>query len=128
MSKLNLYLTFKKHKGDTRKMLMNIRKNNPISKSRPSMALTTTYQNNKAARKVESSKVRSIRHCETIQCQGFSTQASRFYGNPSCVSCFLVGTLTNIYYPRKNPWSPSTYWNQWWKWIWNERHFGFKDL
>jgi hypothetical protein len=103
MSKFNLYLTFKKHKGDTRKMLMNIKRNNPISKSRPSLALMTTYQNNKAAIKVGSSKVRSIPHYETIQCRGFSTQASKFYENPSCVSCFLVGTLTSIYHPRKNP-------------------------
>jgi hypothetical protein len=32
MFKHNLYLTLKKHKDDTRKMLMNIEKNNPTSR------------------------------------------------------------------------------------------------
>jgi hypothetical protein len=33
MFALNLYLTLKKHKGDTKRMLMNIGKNNLISRS-----------------------------------------------------------------------------------------------
>jgi hypothetical protein len=62
-----------------------------------------TYQNNKAIREVGSSKVRSIPHDETNQCCGFPTQVSRFYANPSCVSCFLIGTLPCIYESKKNP-------------------------
>jgi len=57
------------------------------------LALTTTYQDNKAIKKVGSLEARSIPHWETNQCHGFPTQVSRFYENPSCVSCFLVGTL-----------------------------------
>jgi hypothetical protein len=34
MFKLNLLLTLKKYKGDTRKISMNIKGNNPISRSR----------------------------------------------------------------------------------------------
>jgi hypothetical protein len=34
MLEFNFYLTLKKHKGNTRKMLMNIGKNNPASRSR----------------------------------------------------------------------------------------------
>jgi hypothetical protein len=128
MFELNLYLTLKKHNNDTRKMSMNIKKNNPVSRSGLGLVLTTTYQNNKAIKEVGPSKVRSIPHCETNQCHGFSTQVFRFYENQSYVSCFLVGTLTHIYHPNKNPWSPSTYWSWWWTWIWNEKHFGFKDL
>jgi hypothetical protein len=103
MFELNLYLTLKKHKGNIRKMMMNIEKNHPISRSKLDLALTTTYQNNKVIRKFGSSKIRSIPHYETNQCHGFSTQTSKFYENPSCVSCFLVGTLTHIYHPKKNP-------------------------
>jgi hypothetical protein len=66
----------------------------------------TTYQNIKAIRKVGSSKARSIPHCETNQCYGFPTQVFRFYENPSCVSCFFIGTLPHVYHSRKNPWSP----------------------
>ncbi len=65
--------------------------------SGPSLALMITYQNNKVIREVESSEVRSILHCKTNQCHGFPTQASRFYENPSYVSCFFVGTLPCIY-------------------------------
>ncbi len=76
----------------------------------PCLASTATYQNNKAIREVGSSKARSILHYETNQCHGLPTQASRFYENPSCVSCFLIGTLPHVYESKKNPWSPtSTY-------------------
>jgi hypothetical protein len=54
------------------------------------LASTTTCQNNKAIREVGSSKVRSIPHCETNQCCGFPTQASKFYENPSCVHVSLL--------------------------------------
>jgi hypothetical protein len=32
MFEFNLYLTLKKYKGDTRRMLMNMGRNNPVSK------------------------------------------------------------------------------------------------
>jgi len=67
-----------------------------------SLASITTYQNNKAIREVGLSKVRSILHCETNQCHGFPIQASKFYENPSYVSCFLIGTLPHVYHPKKN--------------------------
>jgi hypothetical protein len=88
----------------------------------------TTYHDNKAIKEVGSLKARSIIHCETNQCRGFLTQASKFYENPSYVSCFLVGTLPCVYHSKKNSWSPFTYWNQWWTRIWNEGHFGFMGL
>jgi len=42
-------------------------------------------------------KARSISHCETNQCRHFPTQVSKFYENPSCVSCFLIGNLRHDY-------------------------------
>jgi hypothetical protein len=39
----------------------------------------TTYQNNKAIREVGSLEAMPIPHCETNQCHGFPTQASKFY-------------------------------------------------
>ncbi len=33
MFEFNLYMTLKKHKGNTKRMLMNIKKNNPILRS-----------------------------------------------------------------------------------------------
>ncbi len=88
----------------------------------------TTYHDNKAIKEVGSLKARSILHCETNQCHGFLIQASKLYENPSYVPCFLVGTLPCVYHSKKNSWSPSTYWNQWWTRIWNGRHFGFMGL
>jgi hypothetical protein len=64
--------------------------------------LTTTYQNNKAIKEVGLSKARSIPHCETKQCHGFPIQASKFYDNPSYVSCFFIGTLPHVYHSKKN--------------------------
>jgi hypothetical protein len=61
----------------------------------------TTYQNNKAIREVGSLEARSIPHRETNQCNRFPIQAFKFYDNPSCVSCFFVGTLPHIYIPRR---------------------------
>jgi hypothetical protein len=61
----------------------------------------TTYQDNKAIKEVGSSKARSIIHCETNQCHDFLIQAFRLYENPSCVSCFLVGTLPMSTIPRR---------------------------
>jgi hypothetical protein len=73
---------------------MNIRRNNlELQGWGPSLASTTTYENNKAIKEVGSSEGRSKPHCKTNQCCGFPTQASRFYENPSCVSCFFVGAL-----------------------------------
>jgi len=109
MFELNLYVIFKKHKNDTRRMLMNIENNNPASSWGPSLASTKTYKDNKAIKEVESSKVKSNICYETNQGCGFPIQASKFYENPSCVSCFLVGTLPHVSYSRKNPWSPSTH-------------------
>jgi len=63
----------------------------------------TTYQNNKAIKKVGSLEARSIPHCKTNQWHGFPTQVFKFYENPSYVSCFLVGTLPCVYHYRKNP-------------------------
>jgi hypothetical protein len=103
MFELNLYIIFKKHKSNTRRMLMNIKRNNLVSSWGPSLASTKTYQNNKAIKEVGSSKVKFNIHYETNQCCGFPIQASKFYENPSCVSCFLVGTLPHVYYCRKNP-------------------------
>jgi len=101
MLEFNLYLTLKKHKGDIRKMLMNIRRKNPSSRSKTKFGFDT-YQNNKAIRKVGSSKARSIPYCEANQCHGFPIQAFRFYENPSHVSCFPIGTLPRVYHSRKN--------------------------
>jgi hypothetical protein len=61
----------------------------------------TTYQDNKAVKKVRSSEVRSIIHCETNQCHDFLIQAFKFYENLSCVSCFLGGTLPTSTIPKK---------------------------
>jgi hypothetical protein len=91
------------------------------------LALTTTYQNNKANKKVGSLEARSIPHCETNH-YGFLIQDSKFYENPSCVSCFLVRTLPHVYHYRKNPWSPSIYWSWLSTKIWSGRHFRFKDF
>jgi hypothetical protein len=94
MFKLNLYLTLKKHKGNTKRMLMNIGRNNlELQGWGPGLALTTTYENNKAIKEVGPLEARSNPHCKTNQCCDFPTQAFRFYENPSCVSCFFVGTL-----------------------------------
>jgi hypothetical protein len=38
------------------------------------LALTITYQNNKAIKEVGSSKVESILHCEANQCRDFPIQ------------------------------------------------------
>ncbi len=56
-------------------------------------------------RKVRSLKARSIPNCETSQCCGFSIQTSRFYENPSCVSCFLLEPYHAFTIPIKRPWS-----------------------
>ncbi len=64
------------------------------------MVLVTTYQDNKAIKEVGSLEARSIFHYETNQCHDFLIQVFRFYENPSCVSCFLVGTLPNFTIPR----------------------------
>jgi hypothetical protein len=78
-------------------------------------------------KKVGSLEASSIFDCETNQCRDFSTQASRFYDNPSCVSCFFVGTLPYVYQPKKRPWSPSIYWSFWvnmnmqWKKFWIQK-------
>jgi hypothetical protein len=79
---------------------MNIKNNNPTSKSRSGLTLTTTYQN-KAIREVRSSQAKSILHCETNQCHDFPTQVSKFYENPFYVSHFLVGTLPHAYHSKK---------------------------
>jgi hypothetical protein len=94
----------------------------------PGLVSMTTYQNNKTITEVGSSKAISIIHCETNQCHAFPIQVFKFYENPSCVLCFLVGTLPHIYHSRKNPWSPSTYWSRWWIKIRNGGHFGFKNF
>jgi hypothetical protein len=62
------------------------------------LVLMTTYQNNKIITKVQSLEVRSNLHCETNQCYDFPTQVSKFYENPSYVSCFLVGILPRVYH------------------------------
>ncbi len=82
---------------------MNIEKNNPSSSQGPNVASLMTYQENKAIREIGLSKVKSIPHCETNQCHGFLIEASMFYESPSCVTCFLVGTLPCVYHSRKNP-------------------------
>ncbi len=46
-------------------------------------------------------KLGPIFYCETNQCHDFLTQAFMFYENPSCVSCFLVGTLPMSTIPRR---------------------------
>jgi hypothetical protein len=50
---------------------MNIGRNNPTSSQRLGLASTTTYQDNKAIRKVGSLEARFIFHYETNQCSGF---------------------------------------------------------
>jgi hypothetical protein len=101
---LNLNLTLKKHKSNIKRMLMNIERNNLVSRSKTWFALvsTITYEDNKAMRKVGSLKVRSILDCEINQCHGFLTQASKLCENPFNVSCFFVGTLPRIYHSKKN--------------------------
>jgi hypothetical protein len=74
-------------------MLINIGKNNPISRSRTEFGFDDNIPRQKVIKKVGSSEARSILHCETNKCHDFLTQPFRFYDNPSCVSCFLVGTL-----------------------------------
>jgi len=69
----------------------------------PSLVSMTTYQNNKVIREIGSLEARSIPHCKTKHCHSFPIQTLRFYENPSCVSCFLVGTLPRVYHSRKNP-------------------------
>jgi hypothetical protein len=59
----------------------------------------TTYQDNKAIKEVGSLEAMSIIHCETNQCHDFLIQAFKFYENPSCVSCLLVGTLSTSTIP-----------------------------
>jgi hypothetical protein len=104
MLKLNLYLTLEKHKGDIRKMLIHWKEQLNFKVGRgPSVALMTTYQDNKTIREMGSSKARSNFHCEINQCCGFPVQAFKFYENPSYVSCFLVRTLPCIYHSKKNP-------------------------
>ncbi len=66
------------------------------------LASITTYQNNKAIKEVGLSKAMSIPHCETNHCHGFPIQASKFYDNPSYVSCFLIGPLPHVYHSKKN--------------------------
>jgi hypothetical protein len=80
-------------------MLINIRKSN--QGRGPSLVSMTTYQDNKAIKEVGSLKARSILQCETNQCHDFLTQVFKFYENPSCVSCFLVGTLPTSTIPRR---------------------------
>ncbi len=106
---------------------MNSKRNNPISRSGTWLGFNNNVSKQQNHQRNDSSKVRSIFHCETNQCYGFPTQTSSSYENPSYVSCFLIGTLPHIYQSKKNPWSPSTYWNQWWTRIWSGKHFGFKD-
>jgi len=50
------------------------------------LASTITYQNNKAIKKVKSSKAKFILHCEINHYHGFPIQASWFYDNLLCVS------------------------------------------
>jgi hypothetical protein len=70
MFKLNFYVTLKKCKGDTRRMLMNIKRNvNQLQDWGPSLVLMTTYQDNKAIKEVGSLQAKSIPHCETNQCR-----------------------------------------------------------
>jgi hypothetical protein len=38
-----------------------------------------------------------------LNCSSFLIQASKFYENPSYVSCFLAGTLPCVYHSKKNP-------------------------
>jgi hypothetical protein len=84
----------KKHKGNTRRMLMNIGRNDlELQGWGPNLASITTYENNKAIKEIGSSEARCNPHCKTNQCCGFPIQASKFYENPSCVSCFFVRTL-----------------------------------
>jgi len=108
-------------------MLMKIENNNPTWRSRTSLASMITYQDNKAIRKVRSSKVRSILHSQTINVVVFQL---KFIGSMKIrlMSCFLIGTLPHIYQSKKDSWSPSTYWSQCWRRIWNGWHFGFKNL
>jgi hypothetical protein len=63
-------------------MLMNIKRNNPVSSWGPSLASTKTYQNNKAIKEVGSSKVKSNIHYETNQCCGFPIQAYHMFTIP----------------------------------------------
>jgi hypothetical protein len=73
MFELNLYLTLKKHKGDTRRMLMNIKKNNLVSRLGTMFNFNENISKQQGHQKVGSSKTRSIPHCETNQCHGFPT-------------------------------------------------------
>ncbi len=52
-------------------------------------------------KEVGSLKAKSIPNCETNQCHGFSIEVFRFYDNPSCVSCFFVGTWPCVTIPRR---------------------------
>ncbi len=80
-------------------------KEQPNFKVRDQVWFRWQHINNKAIKEVRSLEVKSILHCETNQCRGFPTQASKFYENPFYVSCFLVGTLSCVYHFRNNPWS-----------------------
>jgi len=68
-------------------MLMNIEGTTQLQGRGLGLALMTPYQDNKAIKEVESSKARSIPHCEINQCCDFLTQAFGFYENPSYVLC-----------------------------------------
>jgi hypothetical protein len=76
MFELNLYLTLKKHKGNIRRMLMNIGNNNP--KWGTKFAFDNNILRQQRSWTLET---KFIIHCETNQCCGFSTQASSFYDN-----------------------------------------------
>ncbi len=73
-----------------------MKRNNPTSRSGIMFDFDKNISRHKAIKKVRSLKVRSFPHYETNQCHGFLIQVFMFYDNPSCVSCFFVGTLPHI--------------------------------
>jgi hypothetical protein len=63
----------------------------------------TTHQNNSTFREIRLPKTWSIHHHEINQRGGLPTQISKFYKDPSNVSCFYVGTLPKPVLGIHNP-------------------------
>jgi hypothetical protein len=110
--------------NNLRKILMNITRNNQISRSKPKFGFDDKRSN---VLRNSTTKTWSIHHHEENKWCGIIAQASKFHENPSHVSCLFVGTLLCIHHYRKFFQTTFINWNQWWTRVWGVNFILFEE-
>jgi len=110
--------------NNLRRMLMNITKNNQVSRSKTKFGFDDKRSN---LLRNWTTKTWSIHHREENKWWGIITQISKFHENPSHVSCLFVGTLLCIHHYKKSSQTTFVNWNQWWTRVWGVNFILFEE-